>query len=175
MSKSPPDPTHTTATRASDAPEKASQPDSQRPVGEPRFRKEILVPIDGSEGSRNALMAAVELAQALDGRLTILEVVEEETTLSEVRDLVPAGEDRTEYIARKRFEAVADAQSHGVPWTRRVAEGAPAKTICRIALELGTDLIVMGSRGLGAVDRALVGSVSDQVVHHAPCPVLVTR
>ncbi len=45
----------------------------------------------------------------------------------------------------------------------------------RVAEEVGTGLIVMGSRGLGGVKRALMGSVSDSVVRHAHCPVLVVR
>jgi nucleotide-binding universal stress UspA family protein len=47
--------------------------------------------------------------------------------------------------------------------------------IVALAEELGADLIVMGSRGLGGVRRALMGSVSDSVVRHAHCPVLVVR
>jgi nucleotide-binding universal stress UspA family protein len=50
-----------------------------------------------------------------------------------------------------------------------------ALEIVALAEELGADLIVMGSRGLGALRRALMGSVSDSVVRHAHCPVLVVR
>ena len=50
-----------------------------------------------------------------------------------------------------------------------------ALEIVALAEELGADLIVMGSRGLGGVRRALMGSVSDSVVRHAHCPVLVVR
>jgi nucleotide-binding universal stress UspA family protein len=53
--------------------------------------------------------------------------------------------------------------------------GEVALEIVALAEELGADLIVMGSRGLGGVRRALMGSVSDSVVRHAHCPVLVVR
>jgi nucleotide-binding universal stress UspA family protein len=53
--------------------------------------------------------------------------------------------------------------------------GRPDTEIVRVAEEVGAGLIVIGSRGLGGVRRALVGSVSDSVVRHAHCPVLVVR
>ena len=53
--------------------------------------------------------------------------------------------------------------------------GRPEQEIVALAEELGVGLIVMGGRGLGGMKRALVGSVSDSVVRHAHCPVLVAR
>jgi nucleotide-binding universal stress UspA family protein len=53
--------------------------------------------------------------------------------------------------------------------------GRPDAEIVGLADELGAGLIVLGSRGLGSLRRALMGSVSDSVVRHAPCPVLVVR
>jgi nucleotide-binding universal stress UspA family protein len=57
----------------------------------------------------------------------------------------------------------------------RIAERYRAQQIVRVAEDIGSGLIVMGSRGLGGVRRALMGSVSDSVVRHAHCPVLVVR
>jgi nucleotide-binding universal stress UspA family protein len=57
----------------------------------------------------------------------------------------------------------------------RIAERHRAQQIVRVAEEIRAGLIVMGSRGLGGVRRALMGSVSDSVVRHAHCPVLVVR
>jgi nucleotide-binding universal stress UspA family protein len=54
-------------------------------------------------------------------------------------------------------------------------EGAPGPAICDMAVEIGADVIVMGSRGHGGLRRAVLGSVSDHVVRHAPCPVLITN
>jgi nucleotide-binding universal stress UspA family protein len=57
----------------------------------------------------------------------------------------------------------------------RLSEGGAAEEIVALAEELGADLIVMGSRGLGGLKRTLMGSVSDSVVRHAHCPVMVAR
>jgi nucleotide-binding universal stress UspA family protein len=54
-------------------------------------------------------------------------------------------------------------------------QGPKDQAIVRLSEELGSGLIVMGSRGLGGLRRALMGSVSDSVVRHAHCPVLVVR
>ena len=53
--------------------------------------------------------------------------------------------------------------------------GRPDEEIIRVAEQIGADTIVVGSRGLGGIRRALMGSVSDSVVRHAHCPVLVAR
>jgi nucleotide-binding universal stress UspA family protein len=58
---------------------------------------------------------------------------------------------------------------------KRVEVGDIVGTICRVAGDLHVDVIVVGSHGRGAISRILLGSVSEQVVRHAPCPVLVIR
>ena len=63
----------------------------------------------------------------------------------------------------------------GRPAERRVVHGDPAIEICRIAEEGRFDLVVIGSHGSGFLKRVLLGSVSQHVLHHAPCPVLVVR
>ncbi|XP_053376803.1 universal stress protein Slr1101-like [Mercenaria mercenaria] len=57
----------------------------------------------------------------------------------------------------------------------RTGQGKPGDVICQLAQEEGADLIVIGSRGLGKIRRALLGSVSDHVVHHSHIPVVVCR
>ena len=67
-------------------------------------------------------------------------------------------------------------QSEGTTTVRpHLLIGRPDAAIVWLAQEMGTDLVVLGSRGLGGMSRALIGSVSDSVVRHAHCPVLVVR
>lgn len=66
-----------------------------------------------------------------------------------------------------------DAQN--LAYTPSKEMGHPAATIIRVAEDEKCDLILLGSRGLGEVKRFLLGSVSDAVVHHAHCPVLIVR
>jgi nucleotide-binding universal stress UspA family protein len=58
---------------------------------------------------------------------------------------------------------------------QRIEAGDVARTICSVASELGVDTIIVGSHGRGGLGRLLLGSVSEHVVRHAPCPVLVVR
>jgi nucleotide-binding universal stress UspA family protein len=63
----------------------------------------------------------------------------------------------------------------GIDAERRVVHGEPAHEICRVAADGQYDVVVIGSHGAGIVRRMLTGSVSNHVVHHAPCAVLVMR
>ena len=56
-----------------------------------------------------------------------------------------------------------------------VETGGAGPVICDLAVERSADVVVVGSRGRGAIKRALLGSVSTHIVHNAPCPVLVAR
>ncbi len=65
--------------------------------------------------------------------------------------------------------------SFGLKGRARVESGDPGERICAAALDEGADLIVMGTHHAGVLRRLLGGSVVDEVAHHAPCPVLLTR
>lgn len=56
-----------------------------------------------------------------------------------------------------------------------IAEGDPKDKICQLAEQLHVDLLVMGSRGLGKIQRAFLGSVSDYCAHHVGCPILIVK
>ena len=141
-----------------------------------KFIKKILVPVDGSDSSRKAIEMAIAVAQASGASLTVLEVVEEFGPLPGYYEAAPPGADRVKWISEQRFEAVhpiLDEQK--VKWDRKVMEGYAADRIVEVAADGNYDLIVIGSRGLSGLGRFLLGSVSDRVVHHAPCSVTVVK
>lgn len=141
-----------------------------------KFVKKILVPIDGSEGSKKALQYAVSLAKVANASITVLEVIEDFGPLPGYYEAAPPGKDRVKWISEQRFEKIHPIlEENKVSWDRMVVEGYAADEIIRVAEEGKYDLIVMGSRGLSVVGRFLVGSVSDKVIHHAPCSVTIVR
>jgi nucleotide-binding universal stress UspA family protein len=141
-----------------------------------RYIKKILCPVDGSEPSKKALEMAIVIAKSAVASLTVLEVIEEFGPLPGYYGEAPAGADRVKWISEQRFEAVHPMlDEEGVAWDRKVMEGYPADMICRIAGDENYDLVVIGSRGHNAIQRFLIGSVSDRVVHHSTCSVLVVK
>ena len=92
----------------------------------------------------------------------------------ETRESVIAGAERdAETFLKDQAEQIGS--DGGKVAETHLRSGDPDKEILRTAESLGVGLIVVGSRGLGALSRALMGSVSDSVVKHAHCPVLVVR
>ena len=78
----------------------------------------------------------------------------------------------------RKAEAIVEQvakEKPGLKITTRVELGDPVDTICEVAKTMKADLVVVGARGHNAAQRFLLGSVSDRVVHHASCPVLVVR
>lgn len=136
--------------------------------------KRIVVGVDGSAPSKDALRWAVNQAQvtgavveavgawhvpATDGWARMLDLVEDLTKASE----------------RTLADAVIEVAGDSCPVIieQRVLEGQPAQVL--LAAARNADLLVVGSRGHGGVVGALLGSVSQYCVHHAPCPVVVVR
>ena len=145
------------------------------------FPTKILLPIDGSEEATRATEAAVELSKQSGSEIHVAYVLPAPAQLighhlysGEMREsLLGAAEREAETFLKERAEQIgADggklAETH-------LRSGEPDKEILRLAEELGAGLIVIGSRGLGAVSRTLMGSVSESVVRHAHCPVFVVR
>lgn len=134
----------------------------------------IVVGFDGSEHSHKALERAAEIA----GGATVA-VVSSAKVERLMRD--PAGGVRPEDPAdvETRAQALAEARKYledrGVNAVYIEGTGNPADVIVQEAEETNADLIIVGTRGLSAAKRAFMGSVSTNVVHHAPCDVLVVR
>ncbi len=148
------------------------------------FPTTVLLAIDGSTEASLATEAAVEIAIKTRSELHLVYVSSEPPltalymgeTLQEVPDLEGELEN-----ARRAAQGVLDTAVRkvhslgGAVAQAHLIEGRAPQEIVSLAEDSGIGLIVLGSRGRGGVSRTLMGSVSDSVVRHAHCPVLVVR
>ena len=155
------------------------------------FPTKILLATDGSEDAAHATEVAVELSKITGSELHVVYVGKDaySETLAYPESTDPGwveGEDpvlikelgqQYEQMARRILDAEVEkvlavggtvAQAH-------LRMGTAATEITDLAEEMSLELVVVGSRGLGGIRRALVGSVSDAVARHAHCPVLIAR
>lgn len=140
-----------------------------------------LLCTDGSEASHRALAEGLRVLGP--GLAPVLVTVVDEPDLALVTGTGVGGGvlDPTEFDrqrSQRRAEAdalLADAATDlGLPDAEQVIlHGPPARAICELAHVRGAGAVVVGSKGLGGMRRAVLGSVSDHVVRHAPCPVVV--
>jgi nucleotide-binding universal stress UspA family protein len=141
--------------------------------------KHILVGVDGSKESLEAARYAQGLAEQTGANLTLLLALEPPQVIpvGPLSGFVTTAGPRSEADLKNASEVLAAivAERPNIKTATRVELGRASETLCEIAGHLGVDLVVVGARGLGASKRFFVGSVSDRVVHHAPCPVLVVR
>jgi nucleotide-binding universal stress UspA family protein len=146
------------------------------------FPAKILLATDGSEEAQLAARTAADLVKSTGSELHVAVIFPESAYVHpyyEVR--LPKIAEHLRQQDREENQKVLDEQVKRVQETEvDIAEahlrtGEPDREIVALAEELGAGLIVMGSRGLGGVRRALMGSISDSVVRHAQCPVMVVR
>jgi nucleotide-binding universal stress UspA family protein len=122
----------------------------------------ILLATDGSSHSDRAVEAAASVAVRCGLPVTVVSV------------LVHPQEDKSTASAIVE-RARATLQAAGARATGRVASGRPHEAILDVGREVGADLIVLGRRGIGGVERLMLGSTSERVAGYADCPVLVVR
>ena len=138
------------------------------------FPTRVLLATDSSSEAALAARSAVELCEKTGSELHVVHVGEYLSTFyayteeepAELRDNAQRLLD--EEVERIRAEGGQIAEAH-------LRLGRPAEQIVTLSEELGVGIIVVGSRGLGALRRAVLGSVSESVVRHAHCPVFVVR
>jgi len=138
----------------------------------------ILLATDGSEEAELATRAAVALAEGTGSELHVVHVTLIPITLPypevlDWREDLDFAEREDRELLDERVKKVEDAG--GTVAGVHLREEQPAEEIVALAEELGAYLIVVGSRHRGQIRRALAGSVSDWVVRHAHCPVLVVE
>lgn len=143
----------------------------------------VLIAVDDDAPSREALAFAERLVSERD-EVVVLNVTSYAELVPFTGDPFGAGigavaldptslaelDDRAEQLV-ERTAGEIDAKTTDVV----VEHGSPGERICATAAEHGIELIILGSHERGAFGRFVHGSVSDYVVHHAPCPVLVVR
>ena len=149
------------------------------PIPSALHLKKILVPIDFSAPSQQALRYALRFAKQFRAEVTLLHVVEKTGIGSGFAD-VPSGLDYSDEqlaIAEKNLRALsASSQAAGSPTIgSTVRSGLPAHEIVETAKEVDTDLIVIATHGYTGWKHVLLGSTAERVVRTAPCPVFVVR
>jgi hypothetical protein len=136
--------------------------------------KNILVPVDGSEGADRAIEKAVMLAEICGAKLNFLYVANiNQLAINAV--LSDAILDSVTKAGNVILDRALEMVSAGVAKESFSDTGSPAVVILDFAETNDIDLIVMGSRGLGVVKGVLLGSVSQYVVEQSKCPVLVVK
>lgn len=136
--------------------------------------KNILVPVDGSSSSDRAVAQAISIADLCESKLNFLYVanINQLAINACLSDAILAA-------VRKAGDVILERAVNMVPSDIKYEIfseiGSPAVTILEFEKQINSDLIVMGSRGLGLVKGVLLGSVSQYIVEQSTCPVMVVK
>lgn len=136
--------------------------------------KKIMLAWDGSETAAQAFEKAAELAAREAGaELHVVSVAQVPDYADTVGEYEGALEDAARFFERKRGRLEAAARRHGIGYRTEVIHGHPANALIEHARKGGFDLLVVGRKGHGALERFLLGSVTLKLAAHAPCPLLI--
>ena len=141
------------------------------------FPTKIVLATDGSREAKLAATTAADLAKSTGSELHVLYVGEALNPYAEEVGLAGAEVGDFERQARDLLEAEAErVRAAGAALAQAyLSRGKVDHEVVTLAEEIGAGLVVLGSRGRGGIRRALMGSVSESVVRHSHCPVLVVR
>jgi len=135
--------------------------------------KNILLATDGSEFSASATERAIEVAQEHGGELGVVSVVD---VSDNFYNEMPGALERMEVHTKDNVTLVKDAaRILNIEIKPYIREGEPHKEIVKLAREINADVICMGSHGRTGLERILMGSVAEQVLQNAPCPILIVK
>jgi nucleotide-binding universal stress UspA family protein len=141
----------------------------------------IVVGTDGSETAAEAVRQAVDLAKLTDAQLSIVSAYEPVSKRRVESEKLDAPAD-VQYEIGPREDvnlvldsAAAEARKQGIEVQTHPVEADPAEAILNVAEETNADLIVVGNKGMTGARRFLLGSVPNNVSHHAPCSVIIVR
>jgi len=135
----------------------------------------ILVPVDGSAGSDKAVRFAIFLAEGKNKEIILINVQPSYNTPN-IKRFFSQEQIRSfqEELSKEVLDHTLEiTNSFSIPVRTVIRIGDPGKEICAEAKENSIDFIVMGYRGLGAVKRAIMGSVATHVLHETTCPVMI--
>lgn len=152
-------------------PEERQIPEQALKVPQVFKLQKILVPVDFSDCSRKALQYAIPFAKQFNAQLTLLHVVQ---PYPSVPEMVPV-EVETIQDGRRELDSLQKTVGSAIRSAVSLRTGEPHIEIARAAAELGIDLIIISTHGHKGLTRMLLGSTTEKVVRHAPCPVLIVR
>jgi nucleotide-binding universal stress UspA family protein len=142
--------------------------------------RSIVVGTDGSDTATQAVRQAIELARSVGARIELVSAYEPVSD-ARLREEIVVPED-LHWIINPREDVVAtleaaasEIRAAGIEVEVFARQGDPADAILDVAEERGSDLIVVGNKGMTGAKRFLLGSVPNKVSHHAPCSVLIIR
>jgi nucleotide-binding universal stress UspA family protein len=137
----------------------------------------IVIGLDGSAGSAHALRWAIDMAKRLGGEIVAVHVDSLPTYIPAPMGIVPPAEtpeQRADLREAFSTEWCLPLRKSGVRYRSVLEESTPiSAALIEVGLREGADMIVVGSRGLNGLTELLLGSVSHQVAHHSPIPVVI--
>lgn len=136
----------------------------------------ILLATDGSENARRAADEVAGLAKELSSNVILVYIINTPPSQSRMAKANFDVHSLLEEDARTDIkDTIRIFEKGDIPYTLKVAIGDPAAEIIEIAGKEMAELIVIGSRGLGTIKGVFLGSVSQKVTYHAPCPVMIVK
>ena len=138
--------------------------------------KKIVVPVDFSPTSESAVSYAAALARRIGASLHLIHALEPTGGPFELYER-PSTEhlDDVYWNARTRLSALSQKLSLGEGTSKEVRPGLASKVIVAVVIDLGADLVIMSTHGRTGVSHLLMGSVAEEVMRSARCPVLMIR
>lgn len=135
----------------------------------------ILIAYDGSENAKKALGVGVDLAKKYAARLDALSVVHLPDYGATVGEVEEAKNEGREHYEKLLAEAKEMAAKIGGQLNTEILFGHPADVIINYLSKGNYDLVIIGPRGISNIQKFLLGSVSNKVIHHAPCKVMLVK
>lgn len=136
--------------------------------------KRILAPVDFDPSSLKALELAAKVAKLNEGTVFVLHIVPVDMNVEGMPQYVDLIK-RQENADREKLTAIAKQHLAEVKWETLDQMGPPAQVIAEVATKIAADLIVMVTHGRCGLARLVEGSVAENVLRNAPCPVLAIR